>query len=370
MRVSPRGICSQRLPHAELKDGAAEIDALHLRCGSPSDQIRAFTNALYRGIDPTRKFRILAQIGQRKFGAESFISFGFGFRKREPAEAAICCANNHPAKRRARRRVPNLFALAALGKALRRHAELVRFIGAAAGAEARVVNGIGHGASLLERAAHSRCTQCALVRERADAHLALEEPLHGERAQVGHAAQLFKTHAAVEMRLNVATNLVQRANPRSGARRRRRTAALAGAKAGGLCLGRGAEEAHIGTQRAAARARGPAEDARGRHCVEEVRLRVACGELFPREVCPRSINLGVRGIDGRGFCGLRHDDPGHRGNGGELGCDFGSSAHENDSRRSPFRAHSDSCAQFRFRRESAIAAKLCSTTGLHLALTQ
>jgi hypothetical protein len=33
------------------------------------------------------------------------------------------------------------------------------------------------------------------------------------------------------------------------------------------------------------------------------------------------------------------------------------SAHENDSRRSPFRAHSDSCAQFPFRPEPEIAPK-------------
>ena len=145
--------------------------------------------------------------------------------------------------------------------------------------------------------------------------------------------------------------LVQRA-ARTQSSSDRGAAALAGAKSGGQRFGRGAEEAHVGAQRAAARASGPAKNAGGCDAIEEARLRVASDELLPRGVRPRGIRPRISRRVDEGHCRLRHFDPGrlgHGGNGCRFDCDLRNSAHGNDSRRSPFRAHSDSCAQFCFR---------------------
>ena len=127
---------------------------------------------------------------------------------------------------------------------------------------------------------------------------------------------------AVEVGFNMRANLVQRAAARSAG-----LAALAGAEAGGLRLVSRAEEAHIGPERPAARAAGPAKYAGGRDRIEKRGLRVAGQNLLP-------------GVSGSIRCLRLY----------RVVAVWQFAAHGNHSRRWAAEPLSDSCAQFGFLR--------------------
>src|ERR1035437_3062040 len=122
---------------------------------------------------------------QRVFGeflAQAGFGFGRGGAKRQPAQAAVCRSDYHPAEGRAGGGPADVLAFASLRKACGRHAQLRALVSAARRAVARLIDCVGHCGSLFERVAQGTSTEGALVLQRAYAEALLEEALYGERA--------------------------------------------------------------------------------------------------------------------------------------------------------------------------------------------
>src|ERR1039458_7302612 len=124
--------------------------------------------------------------------------------------------------------------------------------------------------------------------------------------QSSHTPQLLERHRAVEIRLNmttnlvhIATSLVQRSAPRSGFR----AAALAGTKPRSPRLRRRAEKPHVAPQRPPAPATGAAKHACRRHRIEKRSRRIAAEYLSP--CCLGVDRRGWVGTAAGGVCELR-----------------------------------------------------------------
>src|SRR5260370_5819199 len=196
----------QRLPHAELEDGATQVEGIDP--GPAFDQVCALADAIQGCVYQPRERWIGTQHGSRKLFAQAGLGVGTRPSERKPAETAPRFSHDHPAEGRGPGGPADFLALAALRKAGRGHAQFRAFIGTAWRLEPGRIDCIGHGFSLLQGSAQPPRPQRALILERAYLHGFLEEALHRERAQSGDTTQLGQTDGTVEIALNVGADLL------------------------------------------------------------------------------------------------------------------------------------------------------------------